>query len=150
MLILGLRFGYRRGLTKVLSKVIALIVAFITLALILVLTEKKWSYEANTIIFIVLMLCILGAVYGVVRMILKGMKAMSNLPLIGLCDKLLGGVAGMACFLLVYIVFLALGILNMLGGLSPHIIDDVYASNILQHIVRGCFYLYMFIKNLWK
>lgn len=139
LLILGLRFGFKTGFVKGIANLAALIATVATLALIIMLTSSFRAGETKNTIFTLIIMAILGAVYGIVRFMLRGMKAMSNLPIIRFVDSLLGAIVGMVWFFIVYLVLLALGIKGMLGLVSEHIIGDVLSSEILTTICKNSF-----------
>ena len=134
LFILGVIFGYRTGLAKGIANLVALIITMLTLSLIIMLLESFKAGEARNTLFTLIIMAILGSVYGFVRFVLRSMKAISQLPFIRFVDGFLGIFVGIAWMFILYMAILTLGIRNYLGGLSSIIIEDV-SENIFLTIL---------------
>lgn len=136
LLILGVRFGYRTGLAKGIAHLVALLATLITLALILMLTTSLRAGEARNVIYTLVIMVVLGGVYGLVRFLLRSMKAISNLPIIKLGDKILGIFIGLLWVFVLYNAIITLGIKGYLGPLSSIISRDVESNSILTILLK--------------
>ena len=134
LLILGIVMGYKTGFVKGIANLVALIITMLTLALILMLLESFKAGETRNIIYTLIIMAVLGSVYGFVRLVLRSMKAVSQLPLVKFFDSFFGIIIGVAWMFVLYLGILMLGVRGYLGELSHIIIEDV-DSNLLLTIL---------------
>lgn len=136
LLVIGMRRGYQIGLVKGVANVIAILATFVTLCLIIMLTASfKEGETVNTVLTLIIM-AILGSVYAIVRFALRGMKAVSNLPLIKLMNSIMGIPAGLIWTLLVVTVVFKMAYAGLIPVLSDQISKDIDASIILTILVK--------------
>lgn len=136
LLLIGGQAGYKKGLVKGITDVIALIATVLTLSLILMLTSSFKAGETRNTIFTLVIMAILGAVYSVVKFLLKSMKRISNLPIIKFADSVLGIFVGILWVFILYLVIIALGYRGYLGVFSNVVVDNVESNIILSAINR--------------
>ncbi|GEM_PF-3441180 len=134
LLLIGVQAGYKKGLVKGIRDVIALIATVLTLSLILMLTSSFRAGEVRNTIFTLIIMAILGAVYGVVKFALRSMKRISNLPIIKFADSILGILVGIVWVFILYLVIIALGYKGHLGVFSNVVVENVESSVILSVI----------------
>ncbi len=134
LIAIGIRAGFGIGLTKGLSHLIALIVTVVTLFLILMIRSSiHYGHIRSGIVYIVT-LVILGAVYGVVKLILKSAHKVSELPILHQLDKLAGIAVGIMWVAIIYMVVIALAHRGLFGSFGEMVVKDVHDSTILTYI----------------
>ena len=132
LILLKLIGGYRKGMAREISNFIALMVAFIMLSLFIMLFSSFQAGETTNVIYSVVLLVLLGLVYGVVKIFLKSAKAVSHLPVLHLFDKLIGGVVGvLEAILIIWIIFLLCSS-NYFGPITTIINEDIQESSFLK------------------
>lgn len=136
LLILKLIGGYKRGMTREISGFLALIVTFVAFSVIVMLFSSFQNGETVNTIYSVIILTILGVVYGLVRLILNSAKAISHLPVFHMLDRLLGSVVGMLKVVLFTWIVFSLSINHYLGSAGTLIQNDIQNSVILQTLLQ--------------
>lgn len=134
MILLGARIGYAIGITKGISHLIALIVTVLTLMLILMLTASLRAGQSRNTVITLIILVILGSVYGVVKFLLKSARKVSELPLLHQLDKLAGALGGILWFFIIYMVMTAMSYRGLFGSFGVMVSADVEKSTILSLI----------------
>ncbi|MBS7302628.1 MAG: CvpA family protein [Lachnospiraceae bacterium] len=133
--------GYRKGFTKELSGLVALIAAFFVLALAIMLFSSFSQGEVTNTVYSVILLVLSGAVYGVIKLLLRSAKAITTLPFLHFLDQLLGVAAGFGkSVLIVWILFL-LCANNYLGTITEYIRADIAGSAILKLLYQYNFFI---------
>lgn len=132
--ILKITGGYKRGMAKEISGLVALVMTLLTLALVIMLFSSFEAGETTNTFYSLLLLVILGIVYGVVKLLLKSARAVSHLPILSFFDHVLGMATGIIkAVLLIWILFmLCAG--NYLGPVTSIIRDDIQSSTFLKLI----------------
>ncbi len=133
--------GLKRGMAKEISNFIALIVTFLSLALFVMLFSSFQAGEGVNTIYTIILLVILGAVYGAVRFLLKSARAICKLPVIHLIDTLLGAVTGILESIVTTWIFFTLCYFRVLGPLSRIVMMDIEDSVILTYLYHYNFFL---------
>lgn len=124
--------GYQRGMTRQLSSFIALVVALCVVALCIMLFSSFDRGETANVIYTIVILVVLGSIYGVVKFLLKSLKSLSHLPGIGFFDKLLGMIIGLAkAVLIIWVLFLLLE-KGWFEGLTGTIQTDIASNTVLK------------------
>jgi len=134
MILLGARIGYAIGITKGISHLIALIVTVLTLMLILMLTASLRAGQSRNTVITLIILVILGSVYGVVKFLLKSARKVSELPLLHQLDKLAGALGGILWFFIIYMVMTAMSYRGLFGSFGTMVVADVEKSVLLTFI----------------
>jgi len=123
--------GYRRGMTKEISGLIAWAVTLFVISLIIMLYSSLRTNETRNTIYSVIILVLIGFVYGIVRFVLKSVKLLSKLPVFHLLDRILGLAVGLGeGVLIVWLVYVLAGA-GFFGGLGSVIYQDTANSTIL-------------------
>ena len=133
--------GYKKGFAKEISGTVALAVACFSLMLLLMLYSSYQAGEAVNVIYSVVFLVVLGAVYGVAKLLLKSIKAISNLPIFNILDKLLGIVIGAVKAVLIVWLVLMFCVENNVGQLTEYVCADLEKSVILKTIYQYNFFI---------
>lgn len=136
LFLIGIVSGFKTGLAKGIANLVALIITLMTLALIIMLLESFWARETRNIIYTLVIMAILGSVYGFVKFVLRSMKSVSKLPIIRFFDGLMGIVIGEAWMFILYMAILTLGIRGYLGSFSEIIINDVDSNLFLTILCK--------------
>lgn len=136
LLLIGIVSGFKTGLAKGIANLVALIITLLTLALIIMLLESFKAGETRNTIYTLVIMSILGSVYGTVRFVLRSMKSVSKLPLIRFFDGLMGIIIGEAWMFILYMAFLTLGVRGYLGNFSNIIINDVETNLFLTILCK--------------
>ena len=97
--------GYRKGFVKELEGLAAWICSAAALILISSLARGNMGERVSTRALAIALLIVLGAVYGLCRIVFSSLRLFAGLPVIRFLDSVLGIGAGAAkAFLLLYIV----------------------------------------------
>ncbi len=137
--VLGVVCGYKSGLVKGITHLIALVATVLTLALIIMLFGSFRAGSVRNFVITLIVMAILGAVYGIVKFLLKSVKNASKLPIIHFLDSVLGIPIGIMWMGIVYVTLLWLGLHSFLGSVSTIIIDDVNNNNLLAMLCKVIF-----------
>jgi hypothetical protein len=134
LLIIGIIVGFKKGFIKGISNIVALIATLLALAVISMFTESFKGGDTRNSVMSVILLVILGTVYGVIKMLFRSMKKITIIPILELADHILGIVSGVVwVFLLANTIFvLAHG--GHLWKASEYIMKDIVESKILTII----------------
>lgn len=133
--------GYRKGMTKEISGLIALVVAFVVMALVIMLTSSYQLGEVTNTVYSVILLALLGIVYGVVRLVLNSIKLISKLPVLHFLDKFLGLVVGLGKAILFIWIFFLFCENNYLGTITEYVRTDIANSTILTLLYQYNFFI---------
>lgn len=134
LILLGARIGYAIGITRGISHLIALIATVLTLMLVLMLTASLRAGQSRNTIITIVILVILGSVYGIVKFLLGAARKVSELPLLHQLDKLAGAFAGILWFFIIYMVMIAMSYRGFFGSFGVMVSADVKKSTILSLI----------------
>ena len=133
--------GYQKGLTKQLSGIAALVAAFVMLALVIMLFSSFRNREVTNTVYSVILLAIFGFVYGIVKVLLRSIKLMTNLPVLHLLDHVLGIAGGMVKGIIIVWIFFLLCEHSYLGGLTEYVRSDISNSTILKLLYQFNFFI---------
>jgi len=133
--------GYKRGMVKEIASSIALVVTVFVLALLLMLFSSFQDGEARNTIYSIILLVVIGLVYGIVSLIMKSAKALTKLPVINIANSLLGAVLGLVkTVLILWIVFLLYSE-GYLEAIEQTIQSDIETSSILTWLYEKNIFL---------
>lgn len=135
--------GFRTGMVKQITGLIAWTITLFVMSVIIMLYTSFYANEARNTIYSILILIVVGLVYGVVRFVLKSAKLISKLPIIHQADKLAGFVIGAGEGLL--IVWL-LYVLNE-GGLFGQF-ESIIHQNTADSFILSIIYEYNYLAKL--
>lgn len=141
LIILNIIGASRRGMAKEISNLLALMVAFFVFSLFIMLFSSFQAGETTNTLYSIILLVILGIVYGLVKVFLKSAKAVSHLPIIHLIDHILGAVVGgLESILIVWIVF-SLCHYYYFGPISTIINEDIKQNVFLNTLYQYNFFI---------
>ena len=98
-------------------------------------------------IIAIVVLIVFGSIYGVLRLLIKSVKAISNLPIIAGIDKILGMILGVLLIIAIFQLVERASVMGFLGKYGNYIVDDVQSDGWLNWIVKHNL-VEMF--NAWK
>lgn len=133
--------GYEKGLTRQISGIAALMAAFVVLSLGIMLVSSFQNGEVINTVYSVILLVLFGAVYGVVKFLLRSIKLMSNLPVLHFLDQVAGIAAGLVKGILVVWIFFLFCENNFLGGLTAYVRADISDSTLLKLLYQSNFFI---------
>ncbi|MDD6202490.1 MAG: CvpA family protein [Lachnospiraceae bacterium] len=137
LIIIEIVRGYQKGMAKELLGLIALGTVFFVLAILIMLFSSFEAGETTNVLYSFILLVVLGIVYGIIKFILKSVKAVSHLPVFHFMNCLLGSVIGVAkAVLIIWIVFL-LCARGYLGPLTGTIQEDIMSNTFLKILYQG-------------
>ncbi|MCI5585476.1 MAG: CvpA family protein [Lachnospiraceae bacterium] len=132
ILILFCLRGCHRGMTKEISGLIAWAVTLFVISLIIMLYSSLKTSETRNTIYSIIILVLIGFIYGVVRFILKSAKFISKLPVFHLLDQLLGVAVGLGEGILIIWLLYVLNGAGLFGSFGSIIYQDTANSVILS------------------
>lgn len=98
--------GYRRGAMGELRSLLGILVALVCIALIMIIRRAVSEQTYATVIVVGASLVILSAGWKLIRMILGLLDGITELPVIGFVNRLLGALMGAAeCVAIIWIVY---------------------------------------------
>lgn len=133
--------GYKKGMAKELSGLAALAAGLVVLALGIMLFSSFLDGEMTNTVYSLILLVLFGAAYGIVKFVLRSVKAVSNLPILHFLDSVMGIVVGLCqTVVIIWIVFL-LCAHNYLGPVTSYIQRDIADSTILKLLYEYNFFI---------
>lgn len=145
--ICGIYLGGRKGFAKSFAGFIALVATLLMLGIILRIYDSYTNGQTMDMIVAIIILAVLGAIYGILRVIAKTVKAIANLPVIAVVDKLLGAVLGVLVVVCLYHILVIAVRMGYFGSIGQYIQNDIENNDILTHIAR---YDVVELCILWK
>ena len=128
--------GFEKGMAKQISGFVALTVTLCVMALCIMLFSSFQRGESKNVFFTIILLVILGSIYGVVKLLLKSLRAITHLPGVGFFDRMLGMVIGLGKVLLFVWVFFLLMENGWLSAIEGHVRGDIANSSILTMLYK--------------
>ncbi|MGN0305642.1 MAG: CvpA family protein [Lachnospiraceae bacterium] len=128
--------GCRKGMTKEITGLVAWAVTLLVISLIIMLYSSLRDNETGNTIYSIVILILIGLIYGVVRLLLKSVKAISKLPIFHLLDQLLGIVVGLGEGILIVWLLYVLSRAGLLGSLGEIIDQDTANSLVLSWMYK--------------
>ena len=111
-----------------------LTVAILMLGIFLRIVTSYSKGETKTTIVCIMGLIILGIVYSLIKIVLGSIQALSELPVMGTMDKILGGVLGALVAIIIFHIVVAASEMGYLGHIGRVINEDVANDNLLQSL----------------
>lgn len=106
MLIVCVKRGYSNGFARELRKLISIAVAIICLILIIALKGAVSDHKYSSAIVIAGAIVILSLGWKFIRMVMGLLSGLTELPILGTLDSLLGAAAGaVECVAIIWIVY---------------------------------------------
>lgn len=132
--IIGIGMGAKKGFASGISDFIAFAVVLLILRIVLAIYYGYTKGNTMDVVIAVVVLLVLGLVYGVVKIILKSIRAISDLPVIGVLDKLLGIVLGLVIVVLIFYAVVTASRYGYFGKVGKTILTDVNNDKWLSYI----------------
>lgn len=137
MVIVGICLGWKKGFAKTFAGFISLLATMFMLGIFLRIYYTYTNGQVLDTVMAVVVLVVLGAVYGILRLILKSVKAIANLPIIAIIDRLLGIVLGVIVVVALYHIVLVASSLGYLGNIGTFILADVANNEWLKILAQA-------------
>lgn len=134
--IAGICIGWEKGFAKRVAGFISLMATMLMLGLFLRIYYTYTNGRMLDTVVAVIVLAVLGAVYGILRIILTSVKAIANLPVIAVIDRLLGSVLGAVVVIVLYHVVIVASALGYLGRYGLYILTDIANNEWLGILAR--------------
>ena len=128
--------SFHKGMTKAIGDLVAWIVALLVIALIAVIYVSAKGEEVKFTVAGVIILLLVGMIYGLIHFVFKTIKMIAKLPVFCLLDHLLGLAVGLAeSIILLWAVYL-IGAVGLLGSVGEMVYQDTANSQILSFLSR--------------
>lgn len=131
LIVVTIIHGFRRGMTKEIAGLVAWMVTLFVMSMILMIYSRFRAEETGSAIASIILLLIVGLIYGVVRMFFKSVHAISRLPIFHFLDQLLGGVIGFGEGILIIWLLYILNAGGLLGSFGETMMRDTAANGLL-------------------
>lgn len=134
--------GFKKGMTKEISGLVALLAGVFVLALAIMLSASFAAGKMTNTVYSIILLVLFGAAYGIVKFVLRSVKAVSSLPIMHFLDSVMGIVVGFCkAVVIIWIVFL-LCANNYLGTITDYIRSDIAESTVLKLLYEYNFFVF--------
>ena len=143
VMVINIIVGFRKGLVKEVINCISLLVSSATVVLLSSVLKSYTSKQFVEMLILIIMVLIVSIANKLIKMLLEGIKVISELPVISLINKLAGAAFGVAqTILIVWFAFCLIGMfdLGIIGEYIQMYIGDseiltlLYENNILAGI----------------
>lgn len=136
LLIFCMVSSFKKGLVKSVTSLVFVLATVIMLSLGIYIYRNYEVHNGLRVFLAVLCLVIFGAAFGLLRIVLKALKAISNLPILNALDHVAGALAGLVIgVLLIELVYVA-GYYNFLGSFSSMLLDDIRNNEVLYSLFK--------------
>ena len=126
----------KKGFANSLAGFIAFVVTLLMFGIFIRIYDSYADKRTVDLIVSLIVLVALGAVYGVVKIILRSAKAIAKLPIIAVVDSILGAVLGIFAVIAIFHIVAVLARLGYLGSAGTYIIRDIQNSKILTTLAK--------------
>lgn len=96
IILFQMRSGYKKGMVKEIISLITLLIVGIMVALLACVLHTYMHKEFIGLVLAVILLTVLGVVHKLLKVVFFSIKAIAELPVVSLLNKLLGAVLGLA------------------------------------------------------
>jgi len=145
--ICGIYLGAKKGLAKSIAGFIAFVATILMLGIFLRIYNTYTKGRMMDMVVAIVALVVLGVVYGVLKLIVKSVKAIAKLPVIAVVDKLVGAILGLVVVIGIYHIVVIMSTFGYLGNVGVKIIEDVRSNEYLQLVAR---YDVLELFTVWK
>ncbi len=135
--IVGICIGWKKGFAKRVAGFISLLATMLMLGLFLRIYYTYTNGQVLDTVVAVIVLVVLGAVYGILRIILKSVKAIANLPVIAVIDRMLGSVLGVIVVVVLYHIVIVAATRGYLGQYGSYMLTDIANNEWLGILARA-------------
>lgn len=136
LMIAGVVTGFKKGLVRSVTSLIFVLATVIMLSLGMSIYRNYEMHNGLRVFLAVLFLIIFGAAFGLLRVVIKALKAIANLPVIKVLDNLAGALAGVVIALLLVELLYVAGFYNYLGNFSSILLDDIRNNETLYLLFK--------------
>ena len=126
----------KNGFANSLASFIAFIVTMLMFGIFIRIYHAYADKRTFDLILSIIILVVLGAVYGVLKIVLRSAKAISKLPIIAFVDSILGVILGLGMVVSLFHVVVVLARLGYLGSAGVYMMNDIQNSVILMTIAK--------------
>ena len=131
VMVINIIVGFRKGLVKSVINCISLLVSSATVVLLSSVLKSYTSKQFVQMLVMIIMVLVVSIANKLIKMLLEGIKVISELPIISSVNKLAGAVFGVAqTLLIVWFAFCLIGMFD-LGTISEYIQMYITDSEIL-------------------
>ena len=143
VMVINIIVGFRKGLVKEVINCISLLVSSATVVLLSSVLKSYTSKQFVEMLILIIMVLIVSIANKLIKMLLEGIKVISELPVISLINKLAGAAFGVVqTILIVWFAFCLIGMfdLGIIGEYIQMYIGDseiltlLYENNMLAGI----------------
>lgn len=143
----GIIWGFRKGFAKAVSNFIASVSTIFMLGIFLRIYYSYSKGQTMDFVISIVVLVAFGAIYGILRILIKSVKAIANLPIIAGIDKILGMILGAALVIVIYHLVAKASSMGFLGKYGNYIISDINNDEWLAWLLK---YDLLEMFTIWK
>ena len=137
VMVINIIVGFRKGLVKEVINCISLLVSTATVVLLSSVLKSYTSKQFVQMLVMIIMVLIVSIANKLLKMVLEGIKVISELPVISLVNKLAGAIFGVAqTLLIVWFAFCLIGMFD-LGTIGEYIQMYISDSEILTMLYEN-------------
>lgn len=124
--------GYKRGMVREIISFISLIITCVVVALLANALNSYFDGQIINVVVAVLLLCVVGIVHHLLRILFFSAKLISKLPIVSWADKLLGiAVGALETVLLLWTMYTFVMMMDM-GMIGQQILEYTEDNTILK------------------
>lgn len=137
VMVINIIVGFRKGLVKEVINCISLLVSTATVVLLSSVLKSYTSKQFVQMLVMIIMVLVVSIANKLLKMVLEGIKVISELPVISLVNKLAGAIFGVAqTLLIVWFAFCLIGMFD-LGTIGEYIQMYISDSEILTMLYEN-------------
>ena len=137
VMVINIIVGFRKGLVKEVINCISLLVSTATVVLLSSVLKSYTSKQFVQMFVMIIMVLVVSIANKLLKMVLEGIKVISELPVISLVNKLAGAIFGVAqTLLIVWFAFCLIGMFE-LGTIGEYIQMYISDSEILTMLYEN-------------
>lgn len=137
VMVINIIVGFRKGLVKEVINCISLLVSTATVVLLSSVLKSYTSKQFVQMLVMIIMVLVVSIANKLLKMVLEGIKVISELPVISLVNKLAGAIFGVAqTLLIVWFAFCLIGMFE-LGTIGEYIQMYISDSEILTMLYEN-------------
>lgn len=130
--LLAIYSGIKTGMVKSVTALIFIVATILMLVLGLYIYSNYKFGNGLRVVIAIVCLTILGAAFGVAKVVLKGLKSVAELPFVHLLDHILGAVVGAVNGILLIELSFVAAYHNYLGSFSAQMMNEISENWILK------------------
>lgn len=129
--------GFRKGFIKEVSEIISFVVVLFTILLLIMLYMTFQNKEIGNLLITLVILLSASFGYFLLKVLLKSLKLLLNLPILKFVNKVMGSVSGIAEGILIVWILYLLNEYNLFGSYSDIIRIHTMGSDLLTFIYEN-------------